>query len=59
MTLTMQGTGTQARIPVDPHQAGGRIPADPAQAGLAPHTTLSPDPTTAAAQAPTVTLTPE
>ena len=58
MALTMQGSGSQARVPTTPQAAGGRIPTDPVQAGLGANGRLSPDPTTAAAQAAGVTMLP-
>jgi hypothetical protein len=53
----MVGTGNQARIPVDPQQAGGRIPVDPVQAGLGAGGRISENPTTAEAQKASITLT--
>lgn len=58
MALTMVGTGSQARIPADPAQAGGHLPADPAVAGLAPGVTLSPDPATAGTQKAGINMLP-
>jgi hypothetical protein len=58
MALTMVGTGNNARVPADPQQAGGRLPADPVRAGLGPHGVLSPNPATAEAQAPSITMDP-
>lgn len=53
-TLTKTGTGKTTRIPTSKTTSGGFIPPDKTAAGLAVNQTLSPDPTTAEAQAVTV-----
>lgn len=54
MALTM----VDGKIPADPAQAGGHIPADPKVAFGPGGGQLSPDPSTAAAQAASVTMLP-
>lgn len=58
MALTMTGTGAQTRIPADKTQSGGMIPADPKVAFGPSGGQISPDPTTAAAQAASITVIP-
>jgi len=58
MALTMTGTGAQSRISPNKQTSGGFIPTDPKVAFGPGGGQISPDPTTAAAQAASITVVP-
>lgn len=49
-TITETAQGAKTRINPNKTATGGTIPTDPVEAGLGKGVSLSPDPTTAAAQ---------